>query len=107
MMFCPECKSMLESYDGKLRCPKCGYEKELDSSDKSHLQKVNHIQEKDIIIVDGDKEKNVTLPTIEIKCPECGYELAEWWLRQLRSADESEVRFFRCVKCGKTWREYD
>ena len=41
------------------------------------------------------------------ECPECGYELAEWWLRQLRSADESEVRFFRCVKCGKTWREYD
>ncbi|HID27364.1 MAG TPA: transcription factor S, partial [Methanosarcinales archaeon] len=26
---------------------------------------------------------------------------------QLRSADESETRFFRCTECGKTWREYD
>ena len=80
MMFCPECKSMLKSYDGKLRCPKCGLEC--------------------FITEDGD-----TLPTIEIKCPECGCELAEWWLRQHRSGDE--VRFFRCVKCGYTWREYD
>ncbi|HPZ32921.1 MAG TPA: transcription factor S, partial [Methanoculleus sp.] len=23
------------------------------------------------------------------------------------AADESEVRFFRCTACGKTWREYD
>ena len=85
MMFCPECKSMLESYDGKLRCPKCGYE--------------------DFIPVDGYKEKNVTLPTIEIKCPKCGYELAECSLRQLR--DGSEVRFFSCLKCGQIWRECD
>ena len=48
-----------------------------------------------------------TLPTIAIRCPECGHDIAEWWLRQLRSADESEVRFFRCVKCRHTWREYD
>ncbi|MRR35944.1 transcription factor S, partial [bacterium] len=33
--------------------------------------------------------------------------IAYWWLRQLRSADESEVRFFRCTKCSRTWREYD
>ncbi|MDD3976842.1 MAG: transcription factor S, partial [Methanomicrobium sp.] len=34
-MFCPECKSMLKSYEGKLRCPKCGYEKDI--SDKTQL----------------------------------------------------------------------
>jgi DNA-directed RNA polymerase subunit M len=28
-------------------------------------------------------------------------------LRQLRAADESEVRFFRCTECKHTWRQYD
>ncbi|MCK5109548.1 MAG: transcription factor S, partial [Methanosarcinales archaeon] len=41
------------------------------------------------------------------RCEECGNTTAYWWLRQLRSADESETRFFRCTKCGRTWREYD
>jgi DNA-directed RNA polymerase subunit M len=47
------------------------------------------------------------MPTIAIKCPKCENNLAIWWLRQLRAADESEVRFFRCTECGHTWRQYD
>ena len=47
------------------------------------------------------------LPTTAARCPECGNNLDYWWLRQLRSADESETRFFKCTKCGATWREYD
>ncbi|GLI46370.1 hypothetical protein MBOURGENBZM_11620 [Methanoculleus bourgensis] len=62
--------------------------------------------EKEIIIVDNVEEV-ATLPTITTKCPECECTTAYWWLRQLRAADESEVRFFRCTACGKTWREYD
>ncbi|WOF16498.1 transcription factor S [Methanoplanus sp. FWC-SCC4] len=104
MMFCPECKSMLKSCDGKLKCPKCGFEKTIE--DKSQLLKTKARVEKEITIVDED-ENVPTLPTTKIRCPECGHDLAEWWLRQLRSADESEVRFFRCVKCKNTWREYD
>ena len=30
------------------------------------------------------------MPTIQIKCPKCENNLAFWWLRQLRAADESE-----------------
>ncbi|MDD3976581.1 transcription factor S [Methanomicrobium antiquum] len=104
MMFCPECKSMLKSYEGKLRCPKCGYEKDI--SDKTQLLKTRQRVEKEITIVEED-QNIATLPTTKIKCPECGNNTAEWWLRQLRSADESEVRFFRCTKCRHTWREYD
>jgi DNA-directed RNA polymerase subunit M len=62
--------------------------------------------EKEITIVE-EEEHIITLPTMKVRCPDCGHLTAEWWLRQLRSADESEVRFFRCTKCKHTWREYD
>jgi DNA-directed RNA polymerase subunit M len=62
--------------------------------------------EKEIVIVE-EEDQIATLPTCPVKCPKCGHNLAFWWLRQLRSADESEVRFFRCLSCDHTWREYD
>ncbi|MEM3391702.1 MAG: zinc ribbon domain-containing protein [Archaeoglobaceae archaeon] len=55
-------------------------------------------------MIEGERVQ--TLPTTKAICPACGNNKAYWWMRQLRAADESEVRFFRCTKCGKTWREY-
>ena len=99
---------MLKSYDGKLRCPKCGYEKELDSTDKSHLQKVNPIQEKDIVIIEGEKaEEFVEGELVRIECPKCGNKEARGTLEQTRSADEAPTEFYKCTKCGHKWRKYD
>ena len=105
-MFCPKCGKLMKSKDGKLTCAKCGYAEEISSAEKEHMKKVAYMQENDILIVDDDMEIE-TKPTCAIKCPNCGHGIAEWWLRQLRSADESEVRFFRCTKCKHSWREYD
>ncbi len=104
MMFCLKCGRMLKNEGGKFVCPGCGWTK--DDAPSNLMTKVDKRKEKEIVIVD-DTEKIRTLPTTTIRCPECGNNEAEWWLRQLRSADESEVRFFRCTKCEKTWREYD
>ncbi len=104
MMFCPECKSLMMASAGKLRCKKCGYIKDI--SDATKLQKTKERTDKEIIIVDDDTNL-ITMPTITVRCSECGNRTAEWWMRQLRSADESETRFFRCTKCKFTWREYD
>ena len=40
------------------------------------------------------------------KCPKCGNMEAYSWQRQTRGGDEPATRFYRCVKCSKTWREY-
>jgi len=104
-MFCPECKSMLISSGGQLKCKKCGYIRKINQNDQ--LKVNNPRKEKEITIVDDEEEKIKTLPTIQIKCPKCDNNLAFWWLRQLRAADESEVRFFRCTECSYTWRQYD
>lgn len=95
---------MMRPVDGKLRCKRCGHELEVE--DSTEMQKTVAITDKEITIVDEENDVS-TLPTTNIRCPECGHDMAEWWLRQLRSADESETRFFRCVKCKFTWREYD
>jgi len=104
-MFCPECKTMLISSAGQLKCRKCGFIRKIVSADQMQVQKKR--VENEIVIVDDEGEKLKTMPTTQIKCPKCGNNLAFWWLRQLRAADESEVRFFRCTECEHTWRQYD
>lgn len=103
-MFCPECKSLMIASAGQLKCRKCGYIRTIGDNDK--LKKKTMRSEKEITIVE-DAENIQTLPTITIKCAKCENTTAFWWLRQLRAADESEVRFFRCTECGHTWRQYD
>lgn len=103
-MFCPHCKSLMVSSGGQLKCRKCGHIREVEGDER--MMKKSRRVEKEITIVD-DTQETRTLPTTRVRCPDCGHDTAEWWLRQLRSADESEVRFFRCVKCKYTWREYD
>lgn len=91
-------------YQGdKAVCRKCGYEKAVEED--KQLVLVSKGSKEEVPVIEGENVK--TLPTTEAVCPACGNREAYWWLRQLRAADESEVRFFRCTKCGKTWREYD
>lgn len=88
---------------GQLKCRKCGYIRKIGESDQ--MVRTAYRSQKDIVIVEEDAP--ATLPTIAIRCSKCENNLAFWWLRQLRAADESEVRFFRCTECGHTWRQYD
>ena len=103
-MFCPKCKSMMISSGGQLKCRRCGYIQPID--DDLTLKRTKLASHRTITIID-DEQSVSTLPTCNTKCPKCEHNLAYWWLRQLRAADESEVRFYRCCKCNHTWREYD
>jgi len=73
----------------------------------SPARRITEIEPEDHIIVIGKKEQRLkTLPVINIECPKCGNNLAYVWQVQTRSADESSTQFFRCTKCGYTFREY-
>jgi len=101
MEFCPKCGKRLEFRHGRLVCPKCGYSKKASVVRKRSV--CSPQQSGQIVIVD----REITpLPTLSVKCPKCGFNKAYVWQVQTRSADEASTQFFRCVRCGYTWREY-
>ncbi len=105
MEFCPDCKSIMVPIEGMLVCKRCG--KKIKMTKKVSESLVSKTEQNERILTVIEEAEAAGLPTTKARCPECGNKVAYWWLRQLRSADESEVRFFRCTKCNFTWREYD
>lgn len=102
--FCPKCNNIMLPKNGKLKCTVCGFEEELGNRTESYelKEKIEAKKQEVTVIEDVD-----TLPTTRIECPSCGNMEASWWLQQTRCADEPETRFYKCKKCGHTWREYD
>jgi DNA-directed RNA polymerase subunit M len=98
-MFCPKCKALMYPIDGVPTCKKCGY------SQKAGKQiVVDKREEKEVTVIE-DKDKSNILPKTKIPCPKCKHNEAFWIIRQMRSSDEPESRFYTCVKCGHKWRE--
>jgi len=104
--FCPKCGTKLQVKRGKeslfYSCPKCGYEERVHTVEKSI-----ETRRKDSAVKIVRKEADLNpLPVISMVCPKCKNKEAYWWLSQTRGADESATQFFKCTKCGYTWREY-
>ncbi len=110
--FCPKCGAMMEVIkEGNravLRCPSCGHLLELHmNKNLSFTESVEHPVSREMIVESEELQEIRRLPTARVECPKCGNNKAYWWFMQTRSLDEPETRFFRCTKCGYTWREYD
>ncbi|EMA50369.1 transcription factor S [Halococcus thailandensis] len=105
MEFCDECGSMMKTDDGVWVCDNCGYTKPRDDAKEAAMTTTQGQEESEII--DVSDAENRGLPTTEVHCPECGNDEAYWYMQQIRSADESETRFFVCTECEHRWREDD
>ncbi len=108
MKFCPKCGNIMlpDKKRGVFVCRKCGYEEPLDPEAASKYkitQKIKHERE-DIPVIEQDV---ATLPKVKVICPKCGNDEAYWWELQTRAGDEPSTIFYRCTKCGYTWRGYE
>jgi DNA-directed RNA polymerase subunit M len=104
MKFCQKCGTLLVASKEKrcLVCPKCGWEEKAEEP-ISYTKPTSE----DKIVTIGKKELSIhTLPQVKAECPKCGHGKAYWWMVQTRGIDESATQFFRCIKCGYTWRDY-
>jgi DNA-directed RNA polymerase subunit M len=106
MQFCPKCSlALIPTKKEKivvLACPKCGVETKRA---EPIVQKLERPRES-IVVIGKGQEKVQTLPTMKVTCQKCGFEKAFYWTVQTRGGDEASTQFFRCAKCGATWREY-
>jgi len=83
----------------KVGCPKCDYvaKGEVDMEMKEEVDEGCEVR------VACGKQESIN-PICDWDCHACGAKKAEFWTRQMRSGDEPESQFFKCVKCGKTCR---
>ena len=73
---------------------------------ESDIKSVQQLDENNKIKIKDEKNDIQSLPIEKEQCSKCGNEEAYSWQRQTRSGDEPATRFYRCVKCEHTWREY-
>lgn len=102
MEFCPKCGSILIQKRKNAGCPRCGY----SSKSKIKLESSEKIKESNKEVAVIKKEENPTFPIVEETCKKCGHPKSYFWTVQTRAADEAETKFFKCVKCSFTWRDY-
>jgi len=103
-MFCPKCGSILrpkEKAGKKVLFCSCGFTKALEDEPSTELRETVGVAKKIEVL-----EQVEVHPKIRIKCEKCKNDIAYYWTQQTRGADEPETRFFKCAKCGYTWREY-
>jgi DNA-directed RNA polymerase subunit M len=104
MEFCDECGSMMKVEDDTWVCPN-GHEKPRNVEQEAQMVTTQGQQESEI--VDVSEAEDQGLPTTNARCPNCDNDRAYWYMQQIRSADESETRFFVCTECEHKWREDD
>jgi DNA-directed RNA polymerase subunit M len=105
MQFCDECGSMMKTEGDRWVCGSCGHESGRDEAEEETMVTTQGQEESDVVDVSETDEAG--LPTTDAQCPECDNDRAEWYMQQIRAADESETRFFICTECEHKWREDD
>jgi DNA-directed RNA polymerase subunit M len=107
MEFCPKCETRLKKGAGgtSLVCPKCQYIK--PRSNKT-MEKKSQESDSDLLVMEENdiKESRELESTVNIDCEKCHNQEGVSWTFQTRSADEPETKFYRCIKCNHTWRDY-
>ncbi|MBX4196268.1 transcription factor S [Candidatus Pacearchaeota archaeon] len=101
MDFCERCGGVILLQEDKAACASCGYRPKK----KIKLEASEKIEKRETIAVIKEGQSNI-YPIVQIKCPKCDSNKAYFWTTQTRSSDESETKFYKCVKCNHTWRVY-
>ena len=96
---------MMKTEGDKWVCPN-GHEKLRDKAKESTMTTTEG-QQGSAVVDMSDVDDAEIGPTTRAICPNCGHDRARYEMKQIRSADESETRFFTCVECGQKWREDD
>ncbi len=101
--FCENCGAIIiSSKAGEVVCSSCGHKNNIEKTQKVISEKFKEKEE-----VREVKESVESIHSIvDAECPKCKHNRAYFWTKQMRSSDEPESQFFKCVKCKHTWRNH-
>ena len=102
MEFCPKCGALLMMKKTKMGCPRCNYV----AKGKINMEIKEEVKEAVVVAVVNEKQGEVH-PITDFDCRACGHKKSYFWIRQMRSGDEPESKFYKCVKCKNTVRVDD
>lgn len=110
-MFCPRCGAIMNIKDNVLKCSRCGYEIPRNNIGTriTFSRVIKHEEKEKTVIIDDQKVSvppTAVLVKDQVRCPKCGQMEVYAWQIQTRAADEPPTTFYKCAKCGYTWREY-
>lgn len=88
---------------GKYVCNSCGTEVKKSASNGTGSYTISGVAKETIMITE---EKSGEPLDSDAVCPKCRHSGAYYLLKQTRSADEPETKFYTCEACGHRWREY-
>ena len=108
MRFCEKCGNMLvvekKRKNSYLVCRKC-HRVYKTKGEKFRISSAVTEGKKRVIVM-SEKDQFSELPKTRIMCTKCENMESYWWMQQTRSADEPPTMFYRCTKCGYSWRSY-
>lgn len=65
------------------------------------------VREHVAVAVVNEKDEGEVHPITDFVCKKCKHKKSYFWIRQMRSGDEPESKFYKCVKCKNTVRVDD
>ncbi|KAJ7959374.1 DNA-directed RNA polymerase subunit, partial [Quillaja saponaria] len=87
-------------------CPLCNSKrslKDIRGREISYTITAEDIRrELGIVIIE---EQKVQLSKVNKKCEKCGHDEANYYTRQMRSADEGQTTFYTCTRCSHQFQE--
>ena len=107
MFFCQTCGNLLltemASGDFRFYCRTCPYIFKVEQTFENKM----HLERKEVDDVLGGKEAWKDVDQALVKCDSntCDSTKAYFKKLQIRSADEPETIFYRCVQCFHQWNE--
>ncbi|MEM4717564.1 MAG: transcription factor S [Desulfurococcaceae archaeon] len=110
--FCPRCRGIMkpikENNKTIMVCSRCGFKEEAVSKQGFKISsRIEHSEREKTIILEDSVDISKLPVSREVTCRRCGSHEAYYWVLQTRAADEPPTRFYKCVKCGYVWREYE
>ncbi|RCV41233.1 hypothetical protein SETIT_9G119200v2 [Setaria italica] len=112
-LFCGVCGTLL-TFDSirSASCPLCGFKrkaKEIEGKETRYTVTAEDIRRElkiePFVTLESAPMQEVVVrrPKTRRPCPECNHPIAEYYSRQMRSADEGETTFYECMKCHHTF----